>query len=107
MQIKVWITTRFTAFHRWLEAPNKVAFLRDFHRHVFHVRLEMAVNHANRDIEFIQLKQDVDGFIQARWEGQYHEMSCEVFALTLLDRFGACCVEVSEDGENGARVERN
>lgn len=100
----VWITTSFEHFHSWPDAPDDVAFLRATHRHIFHVKLGVAVSHANRHVEFIALKKAVDLHISL-WD-EVSDRSCEMMATELLERFGAEFVEVSEDGENGARVER-
>lgn len=103
---KVFITTSFPAFHRWPAAPDECAFLRDKHRHVFHVRMEWQVNHNDRDIEFITMKQKVDKHIQKLWaEQDLLSTSCEMIAEHLFKEFGCIRVEVSEDGENGAVYE--
>lgn len=100
MKIQVFITTRFEGMHRWENAPDDVSFLRNIHRHVFHVRLVKSVSHEDRDIEFIQLKRRVDRYIYNMGDLG----SCEMIASDLLRAFEADCVEVSEDGENGAIV---
>jgi len=105
MKMFVWIVTSFEGYHRWKDAPKEVEFLREWHRHIFHVRLEVPVNHDNRDVEFIMLKQsveawlDVNGYLRGRFEE-----SCEQIAIRLANAFSASQVEVSEDGENGARI---
>lgn len=105
MKTVVWITTHFTGFHRWEHAPDNVSFLRDFHRHVFHVKLAVRVTHHNRDVEFFTLKDKVEHFIKYEYHGKFFPYSCEQIAEQLFNEFGAEWVEVSEDGENGARVE--
>jgi len=107
MRTEVWITTRFEGFHRWKDAPKEVSFLRELHRHVFHVRLGKHVNGMDREIEFITLKRDVDFYIAEHLDGQVFDLSCEMLAAQLLGEFGASFVEVSEDGENGATVVGN
>ncbi len=101
------VRTSFEGFHRWPDAPDEVAFLRDLHRHVFHVRAVKRVGHVDRDVEFILLKREIDGCIQctipARAEG-VSTWSCERWAVELLERFDLEECEVSEDGENGAVV---
>lgn len=100
----VWVTTQFVAFHRWKEAPDNVRFLRDYHRHIFHVQIGMDVSHSNREIEFFQFKEKVDIFLRLTYEMKKLDESCEMIASRLLETFNAVFVEVSEDGENGARV---
>lgn len=105
--IAVYVTTTFEGFHRWPDAPNPVGFLRELHRHTFHVRLEVKVNHDDRDVEFILLKREVDGWIAEKTLAETDTWSCERWARELMDRFDAIRVEVSEDGENGAIVTRD
>ncbi len=105
MKTIVWVGTMFEGFHRWVDAPDDVAFLRDYHRHIFEVRLGIAVTDTNREVEFFQLKRKVDGFILDNYEGRYFEFSCEQIAEVLLNEFKADFVEVSEDGENGAIIQ--
>lgn len=107
MQTYIWITTQFIGFHRWRDAPDATAFLRDIHRHVFHVRVMVSVSHANRDIEFFDLKERVEKYIADNWKDRPFEHSCEYIAQALALNFNAISVEVSEDGENGATVIRS
>ena len=102
----VWITTQFESLHHWPDAPDIVGFLRHPHRHVFHVKLAMLVTHDDRDVEFILLKKQVSLYLESQYGGNAGQSSCEMIAKRLMTQFGAEWVEVSEDGENGARVER-
>ncbi len=104
MKTIVWIQTMFEGFHRWEDAPSDVAFLRNYHRHIFEIKLGVVVTHDDRDIEFFQLKKKVDKYVNEKFEGQRFLFSCEAIASHLLERFDASFVEVSEDGENGATV---
>lgn len=101
----VYCTTRFVAFHRWASAPDSVAFLRDRHRHEFHVRAEYAVDHEDRDVEFISKKVEVDEAVRVALcsSDDTETWSCERWARWIGEWTGACAVDVSEDGENGAR----
>lgn len=98
----VWVRTQFVGFHRYRDAPDEVAFLRDYHRHVFHVRLGVQVTGLNREVEFFTLKKKVDDFLECAYANKEFEASCEQIADNLMKVFGACFVEVSEDGECGA-----
>lgn len=104
--LTVFCQTRFEGFHKWAKAPHQVKFLRDLHRHEFHVRVEVKVDHADRDVEFLILKYTVDACIAEAISTQTTvEWSCEHWATYLLNKVdGATKVEVSEDGENGAVV---
>lgn len=101
----VFVTTQFEGFHRWKDAPPQYGYLKDWHRHMFHVRLRKKVD-ASRQIEFIELKQKINAYIDTMFKGKEHrfELSCEELAEQLLHYFNAHMVEVSEDGENGAIV---
>lgn len=104
----VYCTTRFVALHRWDNAPDSVAFLRNEHRHVFHVKVACPVSHAERDIEFITLKAVVDAAIKdmlANWTGTAScEQICDGIKNRVSKKYLVASVEVSEDGENGAVV---
>ena len=104
MKTTVWVTTLFEGFHRWIDAPTDVAFLREYHRHIFEVKLGVEVLHNDRETEFFQLKRKVDEYLNHHFEGQYFDHSCETIAVELFHEFAAYFVEVSEDGENGATV---
>lgn len=107
MKCVVWITTHFQAYHRWIEAPESVAFLKSYHRHLFHVKLGVKVTHGDREVEFFSLKEQLDQYIKRYYEGMNFESSCEMIAEDLLNQFDADFAEVSEDGENGATVTRD
>lgn len=106
MKSSIFVTTTFVGFHRWLNAPDQVSFLRNFHRHIFHVRVEFPVTHDDRDLEFFIVKTKLDQYI-ATVIRRDDAGSCETIAQTIFDGFwmGAIrptLVEVSEDSENGA-----
>jgi len=110
----VWITTSFIGFHRWKDAPSSVGYLRDFHRHIFHVKIAVLVQTENREVEFHTLKSLVNSYIHDTFQNQYMEYSCETIAKMIFKyvfhviRLPYCeFVEVSEDGENGATVIRS
>ena len=105
MRIDVFCTLTFEAWHRWPDAPDEFAYLRDLHRHMFHVRLAISTK-TDRQIEFIDLKRQVGNAITKlqQTEKDVKTWSCERWAMRLLGLFDAAYVQVSEDGENGAVV---
>ena len=112
IKTEIYITTNFTGFHCWPAAPEEVSFLRDLHRHVFHVKVAVRVTHDDRDVEFFKLKKDADAVIKllaVELETACRQMSCEMMAgfiaRSLMSGYNVSSVEVSEDGENGARLE--
>jgi len=107
MRTTIWVTTTFEAYHRWPEAPASVGFLQNFHRHIFHVRVEFLVT-KDRQLEFFLTKWAVTAYLNETFAGRYMQSSCEVIAGQI---FAYCkelghvvSVTVSEDGENGATV---
>lgn len=104
----VYAKLRFTALHNWPGAPDSHAYLRQPHRHEFHVQVGAKVHHHDRDIEFIDMKEKVSAFCQARFEGRTLEgVSCEMIANDILDHFDFLTFcKVEEDGENGAVIHR-
>lgn len=107
------VRDQIEGFHYYPEAPEDVIFLRQQHRHIFHVSFRVDVRHANRELEFIivkrHLKAVLSDFMRERSRSVF---SCEMLAehvihkmgqrLNTLDREMMC--SVFEDGENGAEV---
>ena len=103
------IKTSFEAIHCWPNCPfEEVAFLRNPHRHVFHVVVKWPVQHNDRDREFIMAKHDVENFVGNSYQGMnLGAMSCEMIAEAILNSFpDACFCSVYEDDENGAELSR-
>jgi len=109
---RIIITTDFIAIHHWpgCDIPE-VDYLRFPHRHKFYVQMKFNVSHADRDIEFISKKEEIDTYIHEHLFPKTGieavskiTLSCEAIAEQLLDRFGAQYVSVFEDNENGAEV---
>ena len=106
MKIYIVVKLQFEAIHHWPECDiDFVKFLRYPHRHIFYVVIKKRVYHDNRQIEFIDFKNKVDGFIQKNWNKKtLPGMSCEMMAEKLMITFKADFVSVFEDNENGAEV---
>jgi hypothetical protein len=114
MQIKIIVTLQAEGVHRWAECNiQEVAYLSNLHRHIFHIECSKKVQHANRDIEIINLKHEIASFIDEQfYQGgvrlyNFDGMSCEEIAILLLNEFNLDSVKVLEDGENGAEVTRD
>ena len=122
---EVYCTLTIEGTHCWSACPfDEVAYLRDPHRHVFHIKAYSIVSHSDRDVEFIMLKHKIHNHIvnkyginpcmsyaksgqEIRWDGHFCEfgaMSCEMLAEELVIQFDLSRCEVSEDNENGAIV---
>jgi hypothetical protein len=104
--VTVWATAQLPGFHRWPDAPLHRSYLRERHRHLFHVKAAARVAHDDRDTEF----HDLSDMIRAWWGLPIRECgtaSCEALARDLAGYLAAADVdvawtEVSEDGESGA-----
>lgn len=108
----VWCHNRFVAFHYWPNPPEKYKYLGVPHRHEFHALVAAHVDHAERDVEFQELKSQVDCCVANYKLSSFDKpltKSCETMAEEIgfmLRGLGYKIhfVEVSEDGENGASV---
>ena len=100
------IRVRFTSpgMHCWPGAPERRAYLRNVHRHLFVVTVETLVEHDEREIEFHDLLDAARiGFVIG------DEWSCETMARDLANKLckdfkRPMTVIVSEDGECEAEV---
>ena len=115
----IWVTFRKEGIHKYpaaLTDPNlatgdeyDVSFLGYPHRHIFHFRVWISVEHSDRAIEFIQFKRWLENlYNQGTLQLDYK--SCEMMAEDLYEQIAAkypgreVWIEVSEDGENGALI---
>lgn len=104
--MEVFAHNEFEAVHAWPDCPiEEVNYLRDRHRHVFHIDSYKTVNHDDRDTEFIVLKHRVQEQLEEWYpDRELGSTSCEMLAIRLIGAFGLSKCMVSEDGENGAVV---
>lgn len=102
------VNTSFEGFHRYENAPKEVSFLRDVHRHIFHVNVEIEVFHDDRELEFILIKQKLDRYIKLRkWDvNSSCEQIGEAICRHLTELYGERKIicTVMEDNENGGRT---
>lgn len=110
---EVFCTVVFEAIHNWpgvtsVPGLEEVAYLQYPHRHRFFFKSHSRVSHTDRDVEFIWLAHRIEEFLISRFpDRQLGSMSCEMLGELILQNFPAVYkVEVSEDNENGAVVER-
>jgi hypothetical protein len=117
----IWVTFRKEGIHKYpaaLTDPNlatgdeyDVSFLGYPHRHIFHFRVWINVQHDDRDIEFIQFKR----WLESLYNGQGSVLSldyksCEMMSEDLYQQISQkypsreIWIEVSEDGENGSFI---
>ena len=106
------VKSQFVGFHRYVNAPDEVAFLRNPHRHIFHVTARIEVFHDDRELEFFLVKKEIGKFIDGyTFANKQNLGSCEMMAQSFVRQIRSLyglnreiCVEVSEDGENSAEV---
>jgi hypothetical protein len=92
--------------HRWKDCPiDEVSFLRDRHRHIFHIEARKRVSHNDRDVEIILFKRQLESFLGAE-PIEFGDMSCEMIAEKILLEFDCDYVQVLEDNENGAVIRK-
>lgn len=117
----IWVTFRREGIHKYPAAatdPNlatgdeyDVSFLASAHRHIFHFRVWISVDHADRDVEFIQFKR----WLERLYSGNQGVLSldhksCEMMSddlyVTISNKYPGreVWIEVSEDGENGSFI---
>ncbi len=104
MKKHIVVTFQFEGIHSWPECPiEEVKFLRDPHRHIFHVKATKEVSHNDRDVEIIMLKRGMEEYVGNKFPaGDLNTMSCEDLAELFINAFELSSCEVLEDGENGA-----
>lgn len=115
----IWVTFRKEGVHCFPDALTNpqfatgdeydVSFLGHPHRHIFHFKVWIAVEHNDRDIEFIQFKRWLENLYE---DGtvQLDHKSCEMISDELYVVISGkyphreVWIEVSEDGENGSFI---
>ena len=96
---EVYCSLQIEGTHNWPGCPfDEVAYLRDTHRHVFHINSKYlnAVKHLADGTE-----------IPGKKLCEFGSRSCEMIAEELIVTFNLSRCEVSEDGENGTIVTAN
>ena len=105
----IWVTFQKEGIHKYPDAPDEVEFLRYPHRHIFKFKVQIDVEHDDRDIEFFIFKR----WLESLYQGNILQLdykSCEMISDDLYlqinnkypNRF--VVIDVSEDGENGCQV---
>ena len=116
----IWVTFRKEGIHLYPAAKDDpalatgdwddVSFLGVAHRHIFHFKVRIQVEHNDRDIEFIQFKRWMEKlYADKTLELDYK--SCEMMSDDLYQQITEkyphreVHIDISEDGENGAHIE--
>ena len=119
---EIWVTFAKEGIHCYPAANDDpklatgdwddVSFLGVPHRHIFHFRVAIEVQHNDRDIEFIQFKRWMERlYSEGVLELDYKscEMMAEDLAVEIDQRYPNrnFTITVSEDNENGATLTFN
>lgn len=117
---QVYCKVNFEAVHNWPGVVNipgleEVHYLQYPHRHIFVIRAYSKVTHSDRDVEFIWLAHQIEKFLKGHFPkyngsdvADLGPFSCEMIGQLILDNFASVYkVDVSEDDENGAVMERD
>jgi hypothetical protein len=115
----IWVTFQKEGIHKYPAALTDpklatgdeydVSFLGYPHRHIFHFRVWISVEHSDRAVEFIQFKRWLEKLYDQKTL-QLDYKSCEMMAEDLFIEITKSYpgkeiwIEVSEDGENGAFI---
>lgn len=111
---QIWVRFQREGIHCYPAAATdpsleSVKWLAHDHRHMFHFRVAIEVQHNDRDIEFICFKRWLES-LYGNSTLQLDYMSCEMLAEQLYEKINsrypgrAVEISVSEDDENGATV---
>ena len=115
----IWVTFQREGIHKYPGADTDpalatgdeydVSFLGFPHRHIFHFKVSIEVEHSNRAIEFIQFKRWLENLYKDQTLQLDHK-SCEMVSDELYEMIATRYhdrnieITVSEDGENGATI---
>jgi len=119
---QIWVTFQREGIHLYPAAiddpalatgkEDDVSFLGYAHRHIFHFRVAIDVQHNDRDIEFIQFKRWLESLYSVGTLELNHR-SCEMIAEELAESINQkypgrnIKISVAEDNENGATMTFN
>ena len=117
MKVQVITDQDVVGFHNWPDAPEKVGFLAEYHRHIFRIRTGIDVGHDEREEEIFLVEARIANYLEGAYDNvsglglDFGPSSCETIARGILEHFIAGpyainmkWVEVLEDGRGGARI---
>lgn len=111
MQTHVISSIAVEGVHKW-DGCNiqQVSYLKDYHRHMFHITVTKKVTDSDREVEIICLKNEIRRALEDRFPNKigdaidFQGSSCEQIASYLVQTLHLSYCSVLEDGENGAAV---
>lgn len=107
LEKQIVVNLRVEGIHQWKQCDlPDVGYLKEKHRHIFHITAKKIVYLNNRQIEVITFKREIDKFLLREFGSpcQFENASCESIAELLLKEFHLSFCSVLEDGENGAEI---
>lgn len=98
------VKTQFEAIHSWEGCDiDRVNFLQNEHHHIFDVEVRIKQEHDNRDIEYLNMKKNIDEVLENSISKK--NRSCEQYAKLIRDAVmkmtGREDVEVIVKEDNG------
>lgn len=80
----IWLITKFNfeGTHYYENAPFDVAFLRNEHRHIFHIEVWIEQLHNDRELEYISVKRELMNHFT---NNNQNYKSCEMIAEDIID----------------------
>lgn len=108
-QIYLEVKVQHPGMHRWKDASEKYAYLREWHRHIFHFHIRIITEYS-RQVEFDAFSDDMRQYVTTMLLKEPVEYSCEDMAHELIEHLNRHLLKVKsvgvfEDGVNGAIVE--
>lgn len=106
------ISFQFEGFHKWEDCNNEQTYLKNLHRHIFWVWVEIEQAHNDRDVEYIEAKNRIQEFWSEEIGDNKLVGSCEDIAEDILYLVKMrypnrkIKITVKEDNENGCRLEQ-
>ena len=107
--MKIVVKTTFEDWHKWVDAPDEVYYLKFPHRHLFYVQISCEVKHDDRELEFFMVKKYLDHIIKSDIKRMEITKSCEQMANRIKNILQIKYkrpfeVAIYEDNENGVVV---
>jgi len=103
MKTFIKVTESFNARHFYMDATDRVKFLRELHNHTFFVTTQIETKGLNRELEFYLVKEYLKDFLLG-YEGAEFSFSCEMIAKQvyehLVKKYGSerdYIISISED----------
>lgn len=97
-------------YHKYKDAPERLSYLSNRHRHIFVVRCKFQVSHNNREIEINERQSEINKYLLTKYNVngscEFGCMSCEDIAEDIIKNLGANEVTVLEDNYGGATLSR-